>query len=77
MQGDVNDPDLIRDFKTVWHPCSQMQDHETVPPLLIERGEGVHLIDSGGRHYLDAISSWWVNLFGHNNLRLNSAVKNQ
>ena len=78
MNSETNiDPDLIRDINTVWHPCTQMKDHETVPPLIIERGEGVYLIDRSGRRYFDAISSWWVNLFGHNNLRLNSALKYQ
>ncbi len=54
-----------------------MKDHETVPPLLIERGEGVYLYDRDGNQYLDVISSWWVNLFGHNHPRLNSALKAQ
>ena len=61
-----SDTDLVRDFHTVWHPCTQMKDHESVPPLLIERGEGVYLYDRDGNKYLDVISSWWVNLFGHN-----------
>ena len=68
---------MIRDFHSVWHPCTQMQDHETVPPLLIERGEGVYLYDRDGKKYLDAISSWWVNLFGHNHPRLNTALQRQ
>ena len=72
-----SDSDLVRDFHSVWHPCTQMKDHETVPPLLIERGEGVYLFDSDGNKYLDVISSWWVNLFGHNHPRLNSALKAQ
>ncbi len=71
------DIDLVRDFHSVWHPCTQMQDHETVPPLLIERGEGVYLYDRDGKKYLDVISSWWVNLFGHNHPRLNEALKRQ
>tara|TARA_B100000686_G_C16795440_1_gene981947 strand:+ start:2013 stop:3314 length:1302 start_codon:yes stop_codon:yes gene_type:complete len=54
-----------------------MKDHEGFPPLLIERGEGSYLIDYEGRRYLDTISSWWVNLFGHNNPRLNSALRSQ
>lgn len=72
-----SDPDLIRDFHTIWHPCTQMKDHETDPPLLIERGEGIYLYDRDGRKYMDVISSWWVNLFGHNHSRLNAAVKDQ
>lgn len=71
------DPDLLRDFNTVWHPCTQMKDHEAVPPLLIERGEGIYLFDRGGGKYMDVISSWWVNLFGHNHPRLNAAIRGQ
>lgn len=54
-----------------------MKDHETVPPLLIERGEGVYLFDREGNKYLDAVSSWWVNLLGHNHSRLNMALTGQ
>lgn len=71
------DIDLIRDLHSIWHPCTQMKDHETVPPLLIERGEGVYLYDRDGKKYLDVISSWWVNLFGHNHPRLNDALQRQ
>ena len=65
------------DFHTVWHPCTQMKDHESVPPLLIERADGVYLYDREGNKFLDVISSWWVNLFGHNHPRLNFALKAQ
>ncbi len=72
-----SDADLIRDFHAIWHPCTQMKDHETVPPILIERGEGVYLSDREGNKYLDVISSWWVNLLGHNHPRLNAALSRQ
>jgi adenosylmethionine-8-amino-7-oxononanoate aminotransferase len=71
------DPDLVRDFHNIWHPCTQMKDHETVPPLIIEKGEGVFIFDREGNRYLDVISSWWVNLFGHNHPRLNAAIEDQ
>lgn len=71
------DYDLDRDFANIWHPCTQMKDHESVPPLLIERGEGIYLVDREGKRYMDVISSWWVNLFGHNHPRLNQALKDQ
>ena len=71
------DYDLDRDFKNIWHPCTQMKDHESVPPLLVEKGEGIYLIDRKGKRYMDVISSWWVNLFGHNHPRLNKALKDQ
>jgi adenosylmethionine-8-amino-7-oxononanoate aminotransferase len=61
----------------VWHPCTQMKQLEAAPPLAIARGEGAWLIDTDGRHYLDAISSWWVNLFGHCNPRINAAITDQ
>lgn len=67
----------IKDLRYIWHPCSQMKDYEDFPPIVIERGEGVFLYDIEGNRYLDAISSWWVNLFGHNNKRINKAIKNQ
>ncbi len=66
-----------RDLQVVWHPCTQMQDHEWLPMIPIRRGEGVWLEGMDGRRYLDAISSWWTNLFGHANPRINSALKNQ
>ncbi|HEX6572249.1 MAG TPA: aminotransferase class III-fold pyridoxal phosphate-dependent enzyme, partial [Steroidobacteraceae bacterium] len=66
-----------RDLRVVWHPCTQMKDHEWLPMLPIERGEGVWLYDYDGRRYLDAISSWWVNLFGHANPRINAAITSQ
>ena len=61
----------------VWHPCTQMKQLEATPPLAIARGEGAWLIDTDGRRYLDAISSWWVNLFGHCNPRINAAITDQ
>ena len=66
-----------RDLQTVWHPCTQMKDHEWLPMIPIVRGEGVWLHDADGRRYLDAISSWWVNLFGHANPRIGAAVSRQ
>jgi len=66
-----------RDLRVVWHPCTQMHDHETLPLIPIRRGQGVWLEDFDGKRYLDAISSWWVNLFGHANPRINAAVSTQ
>ena len=68
---------LARSLKAVWHPCTQMQAHETLPLVPISRGDGVWLYDFEGRRYLDAISSWWVNLFGHGNPRINAALREQ
>ena len=69
-----NDSLLTRSAAAVWHPCTQMKQHETLPLVPIARGEGVWLYDFDGRRYLDAISSWWVNLFGHANPDINAAL---
>lgn len=66
-----------RDLQVLWHPCTQMQDHATWPPIPIRRGQGVWLEDYDGRRYIDGISSWWVNLFGHANPRINAAIEKQ
>jgi adenosylmethionine-8-amino-7-oxononanoate aminotransferase len=66
-----------RDLAVLWHPCTQMKDHESLPMIPIRRGQGAWLEDFDGNRYLDAISSWWVNLFGHANPRINTAIKQQ
>lgn len=68
---------LDRSLASVWHPCTQMKQHETYPLIPIKRGDGVWLYDAEGKRYLDAVSSWWVNLFGHNNPRIKEAIKQQ
>jgi len=68
---------VVRDLAHVWHPCTQMKDHEQLPLIPIRRGQGAWLEDYSGQRYLDAISSWWVNLFGHANARINAAVREQ
>jgi len=66
-----------RSLKAVWHPCTQMQSHEEIPLLAIKRASGAYLYDHQGKSYLDSISSWWTNLFGHANPRINQAIKSQ
>ena len=68
---------LHRSLQSVWHPCTQMKQHEQFPLVPISRGDGVWLVDEDGNRYLDAVSSWWVNLFGHNNTRIKDAIKLQ
>jgi len=70
-------PWVERSLRSVWHPCTQMQHHENVPLIALSHGRGAWLYDHEGRRYLDAISSWWVNLFGHANPRINAALKDQ
>ena len=55
-----NDAIAQRDLRHVWHPCTQMQDHESLPLIPVRRGQGVWLEDFDGKRYLDAVSSWWV-----------------
>ncbi|PXW87253.1 adenosylmethionine-8-amino-7-oxononanoate aminotransferase [Nitrosomonas sp. Nm84] len=66
-----------RSLETVWHPCTQMKQHETYPLVPIVSGKGVWLYDAAGKRYLDSISSWWVNLFGHANPTINAAIRDQ
>lgn len=66
-----------RDLDVIWHPCTQMKDHEFLPMIPVKSGKGVYLEDFEGNRYIDAISSWWVNIFGHANDYINTAVKKQ
>ncbi|MDD5386557.1 MAG: adenosylmethionine--8-amino-7-oxononanoate transaminase [Sulfuricurvum sp.] len=66
-----------RDRDVLWHPCTQMKDHETFPIIPIARGRGIYLEDFEGKKYIDAISSWWVNIFGHANSSINNKIKEQ
>ena len=68
---------IERSLRAVWHPCTQMKHHETLPLVPVSRAEGVWLYDFEGRRILDAISSWWVNLLGHGNPRISAALRNQ
>ena len=68
---------LERSRRAVWHPCTQMKHHETQPLVPIIRGEGAWLFDAEGGRYLDAVSSWWTNLFGHNQPRIKAAIADQ
>jgi adenosylmethionine-8-amino-7-oxononanoate aminotransferase len=72
-----NDRLLSRSLDAVWHPCSQMKHYTRFPLVPLMRGEGVWLYDADGKRYLDAVSSWWVNLFGHCNPRINAALRDQ
>lgn len=66
-----------RDLNVLWHPCTQMKDHESMPLIPIKKAYGVYLEDFDGNCYIDAISSWWVNIFGHTNSYINSKIKEQ
>ncbi len=87
MTNLLHDPDMIaasadhwreRDLAVLWHPCTQMREHpDTLPLVPIESGEGAWLIARDGRRYLDAVSSWWTNLFGHAEPRIAAAIARQ
>jgi len=67
-----------RDLAVLWHPCTQMREHPDVLPLLpVARGDGAWLVGQDGRRYLDAVSSWWVNLHGHAEPRIAEAIARQ
>jgi adenosylmethionine---8-amino-7-oxononanoate aminotransferase len=68
---------LQRSRAAVWHPCTQMKAHETFPLIPIVRGEGAWLYDADGKRYFDAVSSWWVNLFGHGHPAIKAAIADQ
>ncbi|MGH8256469.1 MAG: adenosylmethionine--8-amino-7-oxononanoate transaminase [Steroidobacteraceae bacterium] len=68
---------VARDLAHVWHPCTQMKDHEQLAPIPVRRATGCWLEDYDGKRYLDAISSWWVNLLGHAHPSINAAVATQ
>jgi adenosylmethionine-8-amino-7-oxononanoate aminotransferase len=78
----MSNSDLLqRSLAAVWHPCTQMKQHadgdNALPMIPIASGKGVWLHDFDGRRFLDGISSWWVNLFGHCNPRINAALREQ
>jgi adenosylmethionine-8-amino-7-oxononanoate aminotransferase len=68
---------MRRSLAAIWHPCTQMKQHEHVPLVPIARAEGPWLHDFDGRRYLDGVSSWWVNLFGHSHPAITAAVADQ
>ena len=76
--SDQNQTSLVdRSLDAVWHPCTQMKHHESLPLIAITKGKGAWLFDENGNALLDCISSWWTNLFGHSNPRINQAISNQ
>ena len=76
--SDLNQTTLVdRSLDAVWHPCTQMKHHESLPLIAITKGKGAWLYDDQGTALLDCISSWWTNLFGHSNPRINQAISAQ
>jgi len=76
--SDLNQRSLVnRSLAAVWHPCTQMKQHESFPLIAISKGKGAWLYDEEGNPLLDCISSWWTNLFGHANPQINQAITAQ
>ena len=68
---------ISRDLRHVWHPCSQMKDYASFPPLEVVGAEGSHLILKDGRKIIDAVSSWWCKSLGHGHPGLRDALIRQ
>jgi len=72
-------PDDVRlwDVQHLWHPFTQMAEYAATEPLVVERADGHYLVDDRGRHYFDATSALWCNLFGHRVPEIDAAVRAQ
>lgn len=68
---------LKTDLKYIWHPYTQMKEALNLPPVLIERAQGIKLYDADGNFYYDTISSWWCNVHGHNHPQIKEAISKQ
>lgn len=73
----MNSEWIKRSLNAVWHPCTQMKRHETFPLVPIDRAKGVWLYDFEGKRYLDGVSSWWVNIFGHGHPHIKARINAQ
>src|SRR5512140_310305 len=65
------------DHRHLWHPFTQMQDWLAEEPLVVDRAEGVHLVDTLGNRYLDGVSSLWCNVHGHRVPEIDQAIRDQ
>ncbi len=68
---------IQRDLAHLWHPYTQMKDCEALPPVLIDRAQGLKLYDDTGNFYYDTVSSWWCNIHGHNHPHIQQAITRQ
>ena len=73
----VNRKIIKESIENVWHPCSRMDQYNDQNLIAIESGNKSWLRSVDGKDYFDAISSWWVNLFGHNNPYLKKNITTQ
>src|SRR4051812_17604732 len=78
MSRGVTNRDMVaRSLAAIWHPCTQMKAHERLPLVPVARAQGVWLEDFEGNRCVDAVSSWWVNFFGHGHPAINAAITSQ
>ena len=63
-----------RDLDVLWHPCSQMKDYQSFPPIEVRSAHGSHIELANGRQVIDAISSWWCKSLGHGHEHLCQAL---
>ena len=74
----MSNRDIVqRSLAAVWHPCTQMKQHERFPLVPVARASGVWLEDFEGRRFVDGVSSWWVNLLGHAHPEITAAIADQ
>ncbi len=73
----TNNELMKEDLKYIFHPCSQMKDHEKLPLIPIKKAKASYIEDFEENRYLDCISSWWVNIFGHSNDYINKRIAEQ
>ena len=68
---------VAADHRHLWHPFTQMQDWLGEDPVVIDSGDGVFLVDTLGRRYLDGVSSLWCNVHGHRVPEIDAAIVEQ
>lgn len=68
---------IKRDLKVNWHPYTQMKECDSLPPIMVDRTEGLKIYDDSGNWYYDTISSWWCNIHGHNHPVVMKAIREQ
>jgi adenosylmethionine-8-amino-7-oxononanoate aminotransferase len=74
----MSNRDIVqRSLAAVWHPCTQMKQHERFPLVPVARASGTWLEDFEGRRFVDGVSSWWVNLLGHAHPEITAAIADQ
>ncbi|NJD88505.1 MAG: aspartate aminotransferase family protein [Betaproteobacteria bacterium] len=74
----MSNRDIVgRSLAAVWHPCTQMKQHERFPLVPVARASGAWLEDFEGRRLVDGVSSWWVNLLGHSHPQIVAAIADQ